>query len=80
MRRSLALVPTTKPAVADRLVDAAHHLRRLQHIRRGHGAPGRLRVREALRRDQAQARQAHVLHGPCHGADIAGMAGLNQDD
>jgi hypothetical protein len=69
---------TGSPAIASS--SAATTSAASQHVRRGHGTPGRLRVREALRSDQAQARQAHVLHGPGHRADIAGMAGLNQYD
>ena len=66
--------------VGDGLIEAVHHARVVQHLGGAHRAPGRLRVRELPGRHQHQPRQAHVFHGPRGRPDIAGVAGLHEND
>ncbi|MCY1421739.1 hypothetical protein D9M71_374030 [compost metagenome] len=67
-------------ATDQRLVEGGNHLGATEHIigtrRTGIG----LMRRKILRVDQHQARQAHVFHGTRSAADIAGVAGIDQNN
>jgi hypothetical protein len=54
--------------------------RRFQHIHRAGGPGACLVVDFTPGIDQGQVGQAHHFHGPRHRAQIAGMAGFQQDD
>ena len=62
------------------LFEGGDHLRACQHIISAGGTGTGLGGREIRRVDQHQARQAHVLHGTRSAADIAGVAGADQND
>ena len=67
----------------ERLGDAADHPRAGQHLGRAAGhrdSLGALQHVGMARRDQHQVGEAHHLHRAGRGADVAGMAGAEQDE
>ena len=69
-----------KLAVGNGLIQAVHKPRPLQQILCGSRSPVGLLSGKLRRLYQAEIRQAHVLHRPCHSAYIARVAGIDQYD
>ncbi len=67
-------------AANQRIFQGGDDLRVFKDVPGAGGTGIRLVVREQPWFDQHQPRQAHVLHGARSPSDIAGVAGIDQDD
>ncbi len=78
---ALAGAGTHHQVTADqRLFKAVDHLGVIQHIVGARGAGTGFQGGEIFRLHQHQARQAHVFHGTRSAADVAGVAGIDQNN
>lgn len=67
-------------AADQRLFKAVDHLGVIQHIVGARGTGTGIHGGEFFRLHQHQTRQAHVFHGTRSAADVAGVAGIDQNN
>lgn len=67
-------------AIGHRLTQGVEHRRIAQDVFGAGRAPVGVLVERTLRRHQHQPRDAHGLHRPCGGADVAWMLGTDKDE
>ena len=68
-----------KAAISQGFFQCCHHAGRGQYIVGTGSARSSLGAGVLLGIDQHQIRQRHVLHSACHGTDVAGVAGVDQN-
>lgn len=63
-----------------RLFKSSYNVGAIENINRTGRTRHRLATGKVLRINQHQTAKAHVFHGPRRAADVAGMAGIDQND